>query len=203
MKKTLIAVAAHLAALSLAPTLTRARTRDVAYPYRMPAGYPGTVNRFHPASILPGLNNPTNPVRLVGDPAIIDTATNSYRGLITSDTAVTKIDGLAVRSYPFQQPAGGPTASLSMSGVPATNMPIDMLHEGFMIARCNNFAAQQPTKGGAVYIWVAASTGAHVQGGFESVTSAGNTAGPITNMKWNGPGDANGITEIQIAAPLA
>ncbi|UNA00768.1 hypothetical protein ZHS_12 [Edwardsiella phage vB_EpM_ZHS] len=201
MKKTVLATA--VLALAAASAGVRARTRDISYNLRMPAGFPGDVNRTHPASILPGLTNPTNPPRLFGDAVLIDTATNSYRALLAGDTAITKVDGILVRPYPTQQQSGGMAASIGAAPGPLGNQVCDVLNEGFIIARCNNFAAQQPTKGGAVYIWVAASSGAHVQGGFESVTSAGNTAGPITNLKWNGPTDGNGITEIQIAAPLA
>lgn len=200
MKKSLIA----LAVLAFASAFdSRARTRDISFGYRMGAGFPGSVNRHHPASILPGLTNPTNPPRLYGDPALIDTATNSYRGFLVGDAAVTKVDGIMVRPYPTQQMTGGPTATIGAAAGPGGNRAESFLNEGFIIARCNNFAAQQPTKGGAVYIWVAASSGAHVQGGFESAASGGNTAGPITNLKWNGPTDSDGITEIQIGAPLA
>lgn len=199
MKKNLIASAVLALAMS---GLARARTGDVSFTYRMGAGFPGDVNRTHPFSTLPGLNNAANPVRLYGDAVLIDGATSSYRALIASDTAVTKVDGIAVRPYPIQQTTGGLNAAIGAAAV-ALGQPLDVLNEGFMIARCNNFAAQQPQKGGAVYIWVAASTGAHVQGGFESAVSAGNTAGPITNLKWNGPTDTNGVTEIQIGAPLA
>lgn len=199
MKKNLIALAVSALA---AAGLVRARTADVSFGYRMGAGFPGDVNRSHPASILPGMNNPTNPVRLYGDPVLIDGATSSYRAFLAGDTAITKVDGIAVRPYPIQQTTGGLSAGIGAAAV-ATGQPLDVLNEGFMIARCNNFAAQQPQKGGAVYVWCAASSGAHVQGGFESAASAGNTAGPITNLKWNGPTDNNGITEIQVAAPLA
>jgi len=200
MKKTLIAYA--IAALGAAGAV-RATTRDVAYNLRMPAGFPGDPNRTHPFSVLPGLSQPTNPPRLYGDPVVIDTATNSYRALLAGDTALTKIDGVLVRPFPTQQRTGGDSSPLGAAPGPLGGQVIDVLNEGFIIARCNNFATQQPTKGGAVYIWVAASSGAHVQGGFESAASAGNTAGPITNAKWNGPTDSNGITEIQVAAPLA
>lgn len=201
MKKNLIA----LAVLALASMgLTRARTGDVAFTYRMGAGFPGDVNRTHPFSVLPGLMTPTlaSKIRLYGDPAIIDTATNSYRGLLVGDTAVTKVDGILVRPYPTQQMTGGPSAAIGAAAPPDGPAVIDVINEGFVIARCNNFAAQQPTKGGAVHIWIAASTGAHVQGGLESVATGGSTIA-ITNLKWNGPTDSNGITEIQIAAPLA
>jgi len=200
MKKSLIAYA--VAALALASSGVRAKTRDVAYNLRMPAGFPGDPNRTHPFSVLPGLSNPTNPPRLYGDPVLIDTATNSYRAVLASDTAVTKIDGILVRPYPTQQQTGGMASPLGAAPGPLGNQVIDVLNEGFIMARCNNFATQQPTKGGAVFVWVTASSGAHVQGGFESVANGANTIA-ITNAKWNGPTDAGGVTEIQVAAPLA
>ena len=198
MKKSLIVQA--LLSLGFA---VRAATRDISYGYRMGAGFPGQINRTHPFSALPGLTNPTNPPRLYGDPAVIDTATNSYRAFLVGDTALTKVDGVLVRPFPTQQQSGGMNASIGVATGPAGNQIETFLNEGFIMAKCNNFAAQQPTKGGAVYVWIAASSGAHVQGGFESVAAGASTAGPITNMKWNGPADSAGIAEIQIAAPLA
>jgi len=202
MKKSLLAQAIAVMLAAPAVGAVRARTRDISFGYRMGAGFPGDVNRTHPASILPGLTNPTNPPRLYGDPVLIDTATNSYRGVLSTDTAATKIDGILVRPYPTQQQSGGMASSIGAAAGPLGNQVCDVLNEGFIIARCNNFAAQQPTKGGAVFIWVTASSGAHVQGGFESVANGANTIA-ITNALWNGPTDSNGITEIQVAAKLA
>lgn len=193
-QRTFLAAAASAAIMGSA--ITRARTHDVAFTYRMGAGFPGDVNRTHPASILPGLMNVTNPVRLYGDPVLVDAATNSYRAVLVGDTAVTKIAGILVRPYPTQQTTGGMASSFGAAVPPVTGV-IDVLDEGFMIARCNNFATVQPAKGGAVHIWYTASTGAHVQGGFESAATASNTIA-ITNAKWNGPADANGVTEIQV-----
>lgn len=190
-------------ALAELSSFPRAKTRDISFGYRMGAGFPGDVNRTHPASILPGLMSTANPVRLFGDAALIDTATNSYRGFLVGDTAIVKADAVCVRPYPTQQTSGGLGATIGTAVPPAGPSVADFLNEGFVIARCNNFAAQQPTKNGAVYVWIAVSSGAHVQGGFESVAAGASTAGPITNMKWNGPTDSNGVTEIQIAAPLA
>lgn len=200
MKKSLLALA--IAQMMTMPSGIRARTRDVSFGYRMGTGFPGDVNRTHPFSAVPGLMDTTNPVRLYGDPVLINTAANSYRGLLTSDTAVTKIDGVLVRPYPISQTTGGMTASFGAAVPPVGPSVCDVLNEGFILARCNNFAAQQPTKGGAVFIWVAASTGAHVLGGFESVTNASAIA--ITNAKWAGPVDpVTGVGEIQVMAPGA
>lgn len=190
-RQTLIACAAAVALGGIA----RVRTHDVAFTYRMGAGYPGDVNRTHPASILPGLMNVTNPVRLYGDPVLIDTATNSYRGFLAGDTAITKLSGVLVRPYPTQQTTGGMASAFGAAVPPVTGV-VDVLEDGYMIVRCNNFAAQQPTKGGAVYVWIAASSGAHVQGGFESVSSGSTVT--ISNAMWNGPCDANGVGELKV-----
>lgn len=193
-RKTLMACAALACIASTG--IVRARTHDVAFTYRMGAGFPGDVNRTHPASILPGLMNTTSPVLLYGNPVLVDTATNSIREVLVGDTAVTTIAGVLVRPYPTQQTTGGLSASIG-AAVPPTSGVVDVLQDGFIMVRCNNFAAQQPTKAGAVFIWIAASTGAHVQGGFESVASAGNTIA-ITNARFNGPTDAAGVTELQV-----
>jgi hypothetical protein len=194
MKRNLIAMAVFSMLAAFAPT--RAKTRDVAFGFRMGAGFPGDVNRTHPASIPPGLMNTTNPVRLYGDPVIIDTATNSYRGAIAGDTAVTKIAGILVRPYPIQQQSGGMSSTIG-AAVPPTSGVVDVLEEGYIIARCNNFATLQPTKGGAVFMRVAATAGALIQGGLTSAADAANTV-QITNARWNGPTDANGVTELQV-----
>lgn len=196
MNKSMIALAVMAIAAAVQPV--RAKTRDIAFQFRMGAGFPGDVNRTHPASIVPGLINTTNPVAQYGFPAVIDGATSSYRGLIASDTGVTRIDGIIARPYPTQQMTGGMTAALG-NAIPPTSGVADFLEDGFIIATCNNFAASPPQKGGAVYVWIAASTGNHVQGGFEAAASAGNTIA-LTNARWNGPTDANGVTEIRVTA---
>jgi hypothetical protein len=201
MKKTLIALA--IAAMA-SEQLVRASTRDIAYGFRMPAGFPGDVNRTHPFSVLPRLMTPTlaSKVRLYGDPVVYDAATNSVRGFLAGDTAVTKIDGILVRPYPVQQTTGGMNATIGAAVPPDGPAVVDILREGYIIARCNNFATQQPAMGGAVFVRVAATAGALIQGGFSSVADGANTVA-ITNAKWCGPTDSNGITEIEVMAPGA
>lgn len=177
-------------------TLVRARTHDVSFGFRMGAGFAGDVNRTHPASILPGVQDATSAIRLYGDPVFL-TATGTYKGLLVGDTGLTKIDGVLVRSYPTQQSTGGMAASIGSAGVPPVGPAvIDVLRDGYIQVRCNNFATLQPVKGGAVYVWFAANSGADVQGGFRSAANASAIA--ITNAKWTGPCDSNGIGEIEI-----
>lgn len=196
MKRTLASLA--VAALAIGQ-IVRAKTHDIAFTFRMGAGFPGDVNRTHPASIVPGLVNSSAPVAFYGFPAVIDGATSSYRGLSAGDTALTSIDGVLARPYPTQQMTGGMSSSIGAAAAPTSGVA-DFLEDGFIIAQCNNFAAQPPQKGGAVYVWIAASTGNHVQGGFEAAAGGGSNTILLTNARWNGPTDANGVTEIRVTA---
>lgn len=178
-------------------TLVRARTHDVAFSFRMGAGFAGDVNRTHPASILPGVQDTTNAIRLYGDPVFL-TATGTYKGLLVSDTGLTKIDGVIVRPFPTQQSSGGMSSALGAVVPPVGPAVIDVLREGYIQVRCNNFATLQPVKGGAVFVWFAANSGGDIQGGFRSAANASAIA--ITNAKWTGPCDSNGIGEIEVWA---
>ena len=197
MKKTQLrlAVAAALGTMFA----TRTHAEDVAYGFRMGAGSPGDVNRTHPVSIIPGLlNTSVQSPRLFGDPVLVDTATNSYRGITATDTTTPMtIDGVLVRPYPTQQTSGGMSSSFGV-GAPAANQPCDVIETGYVMVKVN--FGGQPTKKGAVYIWIAASSGNHVQGGFEATPGANLVL--VTNAFFNGPPDANGITELRIAAQL-
>lgn len=200
MKRSLISLAV-LALFGAAQV--SAKTHDVSFTYRMGAGFPGDVNRTHPASILPAMNDTTagNAVRLYGDAVVANTANNTVRGLLVGDTGVTRIYGVAVRPYPVQQQTGGPNAALGTAVPPvgAGASPLDVLRDGYIMVRCNNFATQQPTLDGAVHIWIAASSGVHVQGGFESVATGGSTIA-IANARFRGPADANGVCELEMLA---
>ena len=56
-----------------------------------------------------------------------------------------------------------------------------------------------PVQGGAVFIWIAASSGNHVQGGFEDQASAGNTIALDTSKYFfNNAPDADGYVELGI-----
>ena len=179
------------------PDTIRARTCDVAYGYRMPAGFPGDINRMHPASVVPGMPNVTTPPRLIGDPVKVDTATNSYRGFAAGDqhdSNLTSLHGVTVRSYPTQQSTGG-MASAFGTAVPQAGVPLDFLVSGFIMVKIP--AGQTVTKNGAVFVWCSASTGAHVLGGFEGALDAGDTVA-ISNARFTGPADADGIVEIEV-----
>ena len=194
MKKSLIALAVMAAC---AHGLVRARTLDTAFTYRMGAGFPGDINRAHPFSALPSIQDPTTPVRSYGHAVLFDATNNSIRGFTAADTAVTKIKGVLVRPYPNSQTTGGMNASFGAATPPGARNVVDYLEDGFILVKVDNIAAGAPAKGSAVFVWCAASAGNDIQGGFRCAASAGNTAA-IVNAEWNGPADANGIAEIRV-----
>lgn len=195
MKKSILAAAMAAAILS-APV--RARTHDVAYTYRMPAGFPGDVNRTHPASILPRNMSTAAPVVAYGYPGLYDGATATFRAVGLADSAITKIDGILVRPFPTQQTVGGMTSTIGAATPPVGPAVVDVLEQGFIIVQLSDFAAAPPQLGGPVYIWTSASTGTHVLGGFEAADGGSDTA-TITNARFASSGTDNvGVTEIEV-----
>jgi hypothetical protein len=193
MNKSLIALAVSALLYGAA---YRARTLDISIGYRMGAGFAGDVNRMHPASIVPRLQDAVNPVRLFGDPVTLG-ASNSVRGFIATDTALTKIRGVCVRPSIAQPNTGGLTQVLGGGTPPQGAAPIDILEDGHIMVKCNNVAAGSPVLGGAVFVWVVASAGSDVQGGFRAAASGVNTIA-ITNAEWASPPDSNGIAELRV-----
>lgn len=185
LKQTPIALAAQYAL-----------TNDISYTYRMGTGFPGDVNRTHPASIEPSAMNVANPPKAYGQACMVNTATNDVRGMAAGDTAVTTIWGVLARPFPFQQTSGGMNAVIGAAAPPATGIQ-DFLREGYVMVKVPAGSAAT-TKKGAVFVWVAADSGAHIQGGFETAASGGNTAA-IVNCWFNGPVGTDNVTELQIA----
>ena len=165
-----------------------------AFTFRMPAGFAGEVNRTHPASISPEQNDTTNPIALPGLIAMM-TATGTVRNALASDTSNGDIWGIAVRAFPIQQTSSANAyASVGYGGVaPGTAQPIDTLRSGFILVP----VVGSPVKGGAVYVWTAAASGSHVQGGFEAATPGGSGFQiTVGRCYWNSPADANGLAEL-------
>jgi len=180
--------------------------RDVAYPFRMPAGFAGDVNRTHPATIEPALINTTNPPTLYGIPAFISTAgtANAVRMVITADGSATPSApwGFFARPFPSQQQtattANAP-ASLS-SSIPPVSGQVDVLRAGYIMGQMNP-ASAAVVKGGQVYVWAAATTGSgatlHTQGNLEQAANSTNTLA-LTGCFFNGPADSSGVVELSV-----
>lgn len=179
--------------------LGRRKTCDVAFNLRMPAGQPGDITRhFPPGTIEPCLMSSVTPIPLFGL-AVVSTldATNSVRLVQAGDNGLDAIYGVSVRPYPFQQQNSAAPASYGGvgfgGGVPATVQPVDILRSGYILVPIVGAA---PVKGGRVWVWVAASGGGHVQGGFETATGGGNTIELDEKTLFQGGVDANGNGEI-------
>ncbi len=166
----------------------------VAFTYRMGGGIAGDVNRTHPASIEPNVNDSVNPMTFYGQAGVYS-STGTIRSLIATDTALTKISGVSVRPFPTQQsttdqPFGA--TQIGNAGIGGASA-LDILDWGYMTVTVNGSVV----KGSPVYIWIAASAGSHVQGGFEAAPTAGSTI-EVSNVIYNSQPDSSGNVEIKV-----
>jgi hypothetical protein len=172
----------------------RMKTHDAAFPFRMGAGFPGDVNRTHPASIEPCLIDASAPPTAYGQAVLVDATTQGVRPYASGDQSDTVASGygITVRPYPFQQSSASNfgAASFGAATPPVTGV-MDVLRAGYIMALVVGTAV----KGAPVYVWSEASTGTHTLGGFEAVYSSGNTT-KLANATFNGGSDASGVTEI-------
>jgi hypothetical protein len=185
-------------------SLGRRMVHDAAFVYRMNAGFPGNVTRTHPVEIEPDiLSVTTGPFLSFGIGALVDAAdpNRGMRPLNAGDQALTAIDAILVRPFPFQQPTTSNfsgAVALGTAGVPPTTGAADFLRSGYINVQLPT--GQTPVMGGTVYIWTAANSGVHVQGGFEAVNPAGSgmalTGIGSGKTYFRGGVDANGVAEI-------
>lgn len=171
-----------------------------AFPFRMPAGFPGDVNRKHPASIEPCLVDASAPPTAFGQAVVVDPTTEGVRPLVAGDSALTTIYGVTVRPFPFQASTGGSYGSAVFgAATPQSPGAIDVLRDGYIMVQLNA-GVVATTKGGAVFIWVAATSGAHIQGGFETAAGGGSNTVALDPKfyGYNGPADAAGNIELYV-----
>ena len=174
----------------------RMKTRDIAFQFRMGAGFTGDVNRTHPASVEPVLVNTTTPPLLYGQGVVVDAAGVGVRPLVAADNALTSVYGVTVRVFPNQQSSGANYGAAAFgSAVPPASGVIDVLRSGYILVQLGGTFVNAK-KGSPVFIWTAASAGANVQGAFVDTISAGNTTPALVGVTFNGPADATGIAEI-------
>lgn len=176
----------------------RGRTRDTvtgtAISYRMLAGFAGDVNRTHPASIEPVLIDASAPPLFYGQGVVVDATTQGIRPLVAGDQALVDVYGILVRPYPQQQNTTTPSIG---SGAPPLTGVADVLRNGYIMVPINN-SGSAPVKSGVVYIWTAATSGAHVQGLFETAnpTSNGMQVGSSPRTTYQGGWDSSNVGEL-------
>lgn len=177
----------------------RMRFRDsnlTSIPFRMNAGIAGDPSRFHPINVEPNLTDAVAPPLAYGIPVLQGAAgvgVRPYAAADQSDGVTSDPWGFTVRPFPGQQVTGGMTATFG-SGVPPATGVIDVLRMGYIMASLP--AGQVPNKGDPVFVWAVASVGIHVQGGIESVFSAGNTTKFGPRYTFGGSPDAAGNVEV-------
>lgn len=152
----------------------RQRYRDISFLAQSPSGIIGRLTRSVPApKILPVVNDGTNPVPYFGL-AVINTSTNTGRSVLSTDGALTAVNGFAVQPYPFQISSGtnfGAQALAALVAVPPVGLVSEMF-SGFMTVYCNSATAASATQATKPYVWIAASASTHVQGGLEITPAA-------------------------------
>jgi hypothetical protein len=168
-----------------------------SFTYRMGAAFPGDVNRSHPASIEPVLNDKTLPVLKPGMAAMINSAKTGVRQAGTADTVASALYGIAVRAFPMQDPGSAGVFGAVDEGV--SSLPkddvIDVCRDGYIMVQLPVGATCG--KGDPVWVWIAVSGSGHVQGQFEVVSATTSTMS-VLNATYNGPPDANGFAEVII-----
>lgn len=174
------------------------KTRDVAFQYRMGAGFAGTVNTSHPATIRGFLKDPTNPPTFFGQAVAINPASNGVRSYVAGDsTTPTTVFGVIVRPFPFlgSTPPTGAYAGTAFGTGQLPDGAVDVLLSGFIMVS----VVGSPTNGSACYIWDAVSSPPHVQSGWEA-SAPGSNGFAVTNplsTQFASPPDANGIAELR------
>lgn len=171
-----------------------------AFTFRAGAGFPGEVTRQENSIIEPVVLNASFAPTFYGQPMTVDQSAGNagiVRPFTTGDTAANNpIYGILVRSFPQSQATASNFGNtpLGGAGVPPTSGPASLLVSGYIAVQVP-IGQTLAVKNGLVYIWVAASSGAHIQGGFEAVTS-GSTITMLGTTRFNGAQDANGIIEL-------
>lgn len=164
----------------------RARTRDVAYQFRMPAGIPGDINRAFAATVETAMLSGATPGKFTnyGFAGVINAADGVFRVVAAGDAAVY---GFLARPYPTNSSQDGLGTS-----TPPTSGAGDVLRRGYMTVKL--YGATAAVKGGKVYVRIQNAGAGQVIGGVEAAADAGNTIDG--NAVFMGPADSDGNVEI-------
>lgn len=170
-----------------------------AFLYRMPAGIPGELNRIFACVVETEVITPFGVLgapTAYGVPVVVDNTTagniGNMRTMVAGDTPALQgmvPYGVLARPYPTgigtQDPVGTST--------PVTQGACDVLKSGYINVLLSG--TTPAIKGGQVYIWTAAASGAHIVGGWEAANPGGSGL-TVPASYFMGPADANGNTEI-------
>lgn len=174
----------------------RATTNDIAFNLRMGAGSPGDMTRHNPPGTIEPCLLDAGSAAVSPGLALVAAlnGNNSVRLIQAGDVALTAIYGIAHRVFPFQQATTANYSGAAPFGsVPiASQQPAEAIRSGYALVPI----VGTPQKGGAVFVWVAASGGGHVQGGFEVAATGGSTIQLDSKSTFSGGVDAAGNGEV-------
>jgi hypothetical protein len=177
---------------------TAGRTQDISYLGRMPAGFAGAVNRSHPMSIEPCLIDYVAPPLYYGQCVVVDPTTQGVRPLVAGDSGLTDVYGITVRPFPYQQTTGGsfPLSATIGAATPPVAGFMGILKQGYIMVPINA-SGNAPVKGTPTYAWVAATSGAHIQGLWEATDNGSSIqVGTVPRNVYQGGWDANNVGEL-------
>jgi hypothetical protein len=164
----------------------RARTRDVSYQFRMPAGIPGDINRAFAATVEAAIVSGATPGKFsnYGLAGVINAADGAFRVVAAGDTVAY---GFLARPFPTNssQDALG-------TSTPATSGAADVLRRGYMTVKL--YGATAAAKGGKAWIRIQNAGAGQIIGGVEAASDAANTID--ANAVFMGPADSDGNVEI-------
>ncbi len=166
--------------------IRRARTCDVAFTYRMPAGIPGAITRASAATVEAAQLDVTNYPTSYGIACAIDATSHNARRVGGGDTAAS-VFGFYVRPYPTNSGTDGLGTS-----TPPTSGIGNFLRRGYMMVKLGYGTA---VKGGTVYIRTVANGNSSVLGGVDAQADSTNNFA-LSNAMFLGAADANGNVEI-------
>lgn len=180
------------------PNIIRARTRDTAFLYRMPAGIPGDVNRMFACTVEPDIIDPSNPPVLYGNAVALDGTSGKIRPIGAGDAAA-DLYGVLARPYPTNVQTAANffgTQTLGSGNTPPISGMCDVLKMGYIMTKL--YGATASKAGGAVYVRIAGAGAGQIVGGFEAAADGGNTiqAGAKNTYYFRGAADASGNVEI-------
>jgi len=155
--------------------------------YRMPYGVQGDLSRRDAATIEPHVLGSTA-FTAYGLPCKVSSGKVIPMG---AGDATQNTFGFLARPFPTQ----GANASDPLgTSVPPTSGLGDVLKRGYIFVKCN---VGTPALGGTVYMRVTANGGNTIIGGIEATADSTNTI-TLSNCKFKGPADSNGIVELAI-----
>jgi hypothetical protein len=125
--------------------------------------------------VEPGLIDVSAPPTFFGQGVVLDGTALALRPPALGDTFCA---GVTVRAFPMQ---GNFPSSMQVDPLGTANVPtsgeVDVLRSGYIAATVYG-ANQSPARYAPVYLWLGATSGTHVNGGFETVASSSGVAVP-------------------------